>query len=205
MRLNSYNMAVKALRANGCYADMVDRMWTYMEEGDSEKADCARQKALMLLGLIKTIRRWQPSIGAGAKKLVGTSTVASGSFVFPYIFESAAVNGVVVNTNRTILFSGTNGTVLKDAYSKKPNLVYVNDDMIRFSASYNSGILSTELIYIPSLSPITGRQYSESSSVTMSYTSDGEETINDQPLCLTNEQILSVIRKIDELCDNCNC
>lgn len=201
MKLNSYNMAVKTLNASGCFADMVDRMWTYMEEGDTEKADCARHKALMLLGLIKTARRWKPSLGSGAKTVTITSEIDSGSYTIPYMYTKMYVNGIVIRERRKIVFTGGNSDVLGAIVQGVKCGLPLNDDLIRVKSFNTTGVFT----YKPSVSPITSAKTEETSSVTFSVTQTDEETINDQPLCLTDTQILSVVKKIDELCDNCNC
>lgn len=203
MRLNSYNMAVKVLDAKGCFADFVDRMWAYMEEGDVDKAQCAREKALGMLALITTASRWRPTIKNGKRYTVVFGT---GAITAPVIFSRFAYNGVPI-INSGILFGSDQDVT--EAFAELFNHHIQEDDLISFrraritSAPYNGalGILTVADELLPLVtSEIVTVGFAGSDAEFIS-----EEVLEDEDyLCLTDEQILSVIEKIDELCE-CNC
>ena len=199
-------MAAKTLNARGCYADMVDRMWAYMDAGDTENADCVRQKALILLGLIKTADRWKPTILEGGQ-LTYVVTITSGNFTFPYLLYGVQVNGMNIMSPVTI-YSGDNYDVYSAAANAINSFLSSNDDTVQVSAAASSaGAVSVTITvkYINSLAPIVfSSAYFVGVGTTVSVEISAEVLISQTPTCLTDEQILSVIGKIDELCD-CNC
>ena len=203
MRLNSYNMAVKTLHARGCLADMVDRMWVYMEDGDTENADCVREKSLKLMGLIKTADRWKPSLGKDASVGTIVSEISSGNYVIPYMYKGLSVNGIAIRESRGIVFSGGNS----DVNSKIRDITYafpLNDDSIQYLGKLSGGVLTTTISYVSSIVAITALSLDETSAVSYTTTTSDPVKFDDNPICLTDKQILSVIKNIDELCD-CSC
>jgi hypothetical protein len=196
-------MAVKTLNARGCFADMIDRMWVYLEDGDTENADCVRQKALMLMGLIKTADRWKPSLGKDSLMVTIVSEITSGSFVIPYMYTRLLVNGLPVREARGIVFSGGNS----DVFSKINDIsdgFPLNDDLFQVSSSAVGSEFTFVAKYTSANSPLSHVKVDETSSVTSTVTTSDPITFDDNPICLTDEQILSVVGKIDELCD-CSC
>jgi hypothetical protein len=115
MRLTSYNMAVKILSARCCLASMVERMWAYMEDGDVENADCVREKALMLSGLIKAAKRWKPTVVEGYENVIDFN-LSSTTHPSPFIVDSISINGLKV-VPRFIAYGGTQDVVTKQIRS----------------------------------------------------------------------------------------
>lgn len=204
MRLNSYNMAVKVLKAKGCFADMVDRMWGYMEEGDTENAQCVREKAIGLYALLETAGRWSPTIvdGYTTGAVVDYSPV---TFPSPYLLGPVRYNGIAVSRTFTA-YGGTVGFV--SGLSRAANCFPSPDDDIMQVSMERVGDRIT-VVRVLSASPITdlGSDGSSGGSVgsqSFIMLSDNVPFEDAQPHCLTDAQILSIIGKIDELCE-CNC
>lgn len=199
MRLTSYNMAVKILNAGDSLADMVDRMWSYMEEGDVENADCVREKALGLYSLIKTADRWRPTIKNGFAG-VSISDRSALTVSTPYYLSFQRVNGRIVN-QPFLSFGGTQGFVTGLVCASN-HFISDNDDEIQFSAEKVSSLS----IRISAVSTQQITSFSSDGSIgtqtgSIVETQVSSEEISDAPYkCLTDTQILSVIRKIDELC-----
>lgn len=203
MRLTSYNMAVKVLHAKGCLADMVDRMWAYMEEGDTENAQCVREKALGLYSLIETAGRWRPTIKDG---FVGVSvfdySVVTTST--PYYLSFQRMNGRVIN-QPFLSFGGTQRFVTGLVCASN-HFISDNDDEIQFStekvSSLSVRVSAVSTQQITSLGS-DGSIGTQAGSIVITQVSS--EEISDVPYkCLTDAQILSVVGKIDELCE-CKC
>ena len=203
MRLTSYNMAVKILHAKDCLADMVDRMWAYMEEGDTDKAQCVREKALGLYALMETAGRWRPTItdGKSYKLVFGTGTITA-----PAIVGTLAYNGVRVS-NSGILFGDDNEVT--HGLARLFNCHLQDDDLIDFrnavitSEPYNA--VSGTLFVSDALLPLTTSEITTFGFVGGASEMTDETVFEDaEPYCLTDSQIHSVIGKIDELCE-CKC
>jgi hypothetical protein len=202
MKLTSKNIAIKVLKAKGCLSDTVKRMREYIEEGDIEKANCARMNALKLASWIDALGRWNPTIESG-NMITITATRTSGAFTYPNIIEEASVNGIIVSPQFSIL-SGTTNDVLNE-YAHHLNCFYSgNDDTLISSASVNEETL-TLTFKSPSASAFVfddGAIFS--SGVTFSFEIGDVTAFTDNPVCLTNEETVSIVGKIDELCE-CNC
>lgn len=200
MRLTSYNIAVKRLNAGCCLSDLVARMWEYMEEGDVKNAQCVREKALVLSGLIKALERWHPTITEGFTTEVETdfSTI---TYPDPYIHISSSVNGRSVI--RSFFAYGGNSEIL-DGLISSPSCD--NDDIIQLKflrtgeETATITVTSSEELY--ALSNVNSTAIS--GSVTRTYVNPNEPFSGVSPNCLSNTQVLSIIKKIDELC-GCNC
>lgn len=203
MRLTSYNMAVKILSARCCLASMVERMWAYMEDGDVENADCVREKALMLSGLIKAAKRWKPTIVEGYENVldVDSSPVTHPS---PFIVDNISADGISIS-NRFIAYGGTTGLVSKLITSGNC-YISPNDDLI--SVRYSKINNERYVIKILSKEPLTDLDYVTSGGASgvpvVNFIKNNVPFSGGTPKCLTDAQILSVVGKIDELC-KCKC
>jgi hypothetical protein len=203
MRLTSYNMAVKVLHAKNCLADMVDRMWAYMEEGDTENAQCVREKALALSALIKTASRWRPTIkdGFAAVSIFDYSNTTTST---PYYLSFQRMNGMAVN-QPFLSFGGTQSFVT-GLVCASGHFISDSDDKIQFSAeklsslSLRASVTSAQQITSLGSDGAIGTQTGSPVITQVS----SEEISDVQPRCLTNAQALSVVGKIDELC-KCEC
>jgi len=207
MRLTSYNIALVRLKAGCCLSDMVGRMWQYMEEGDTENAQCVREKALILSGLIKTLCRWRPTIAEGYRRSA-TFTIDSGNYPIPFIAGQITINGIPVSKTSFMVLSGGNDDVF-NGFAESVNCnTSSSDDIIQASASLLSGDITINAVYEGSLSPldsITATGIIDAPGVTVSATTTEEVPfLGAVPKCLTDSQVLSIIGKIDELC-GCNC
>lgn len=200
MRLNSYNMAVKVLNAKGCFADMVDRMWGYMEEGDTENAQCVREKAIGLYALLETAGRWKPTITDGERYSVVFET---GAITSPVIAHRFTYNGVSIMSSG-ILFGDDQSVI--NQFTKLFNCHIGDDDLIDFKMVRPS----TESVYgvltvSDSLLPLVSSELSFFGFAGGQADLSSPDVFEDaQPHCLTDAQMLSIIGKIDELCE-CNC
>lgn len=204
MRLTSYNIAAKRLKAGCCLAIHVENMWRYMEEGDMVNAQCAREKALMLDALICTLKRWHPTILEGKTQSV-TFTIDSGTYPIPFISGPVMVNGLLVGGN-FVTYEGGNDDVFHSFQDSINNTVSPNDDSIHVSSLSVGNQNTLTVNYIDSLSPLTIFAETLSSGVTVSATFTDEEDYVGVPTCLTDTQVLSIIKKIDELCEaECGC
>jgi len=204
MRLTSYNIAAKRLKAGCCLAIHVENMWNYMEEGDMENAQCAREKAPMLDALICTLGRWKPTILEG-KTITATYTIDSGNYPIPYIEGPFTANGLLIGGN-FITYEGGNIGVFQSLQNSMNELVSPNNDSVQiYSTAINNQII-VDIVYIESMSPISIYGTSTGSGVVISATTSEEEDYLGVPTCLTDAQVLSIIKKIDELCEaECGC
>jgi len=205
MRLTSYNIAAKRLKAGCCLAIHVENMWNYMEEGDMENAQCAREKALMLDALICTLGRWKPTITEG-KSISATFTIDSGTYSIPFIAGPVTINGLLVGGNFVTYEDGNIG-VFQSFQDSINGLVYPNDDSIQVSSTAVDNQITLDIVYINSLSPVSISAHTiDSPGVDVSATTSEEEDYLGVPTCLTDAQVLSIIKKIDELCEaECGC
>ena len=203
MRLTSYNMAVKILSARCCLASMVERMWAYMEDGDVENADCVREKALMLSGLIKAAKRWKPTVVEGYR-VVTVFDYSDVTTSTPYYQSFQRINGMVVNPPFTA-FGGTEKFV--DGLIQANNcFISSNDDVVQFSVKKNNNTSFTASVAISEPYDTLGNDGTigtQTGSVAVTPVSN-DEFSGGTPKCLTDAQILSVVGKIDELC-GCKC
>tara|TARA_R110001632_G_scaffold70752_3_gene164645 strand:- start:1872 stop:2489 length:618 start_codon:yes stop_codon:yes gene_type:complete len=204
MRLTSYNVAVKALNAKGCLSDTVNRMWDYMEEGDIDKAQCARDKAIVLDSLICALERWVPVISKG-KSITRTITYVSGGFTFPYHLYYLKANTFPM-ANQITQYSGSNAIVYRAAAASVNNYLNSNSDKVitRINVNSNSGIvIKITFEYTSDMSPIIFTTLSSTNASLVDTQTMGLETnITNEPYCLTNTQLLSVIGKIDKICQH---
>lgn len=204
MRLTSYNIAAKRLKAGCCLAIHVENMWGYMEEGDMVNAQCAREKALMLDSLICTLARWKPTILSG-KTQSATFTIDSGTLPIPFILGEITVNGLLIGGNSTA-YEGGNVGVFQLTQDSINNLISPNDDSVHASSVAIDNQITLDINYIESMSPISISAEKISSNATVSVTQTDEEDYIGVPSCLTDLQVLSIIKKIDELCEaECGC
>lgn len=205
MKLTSYNMAVKTLHAMGCFADMVDRMWAYIQEGDMEKAECARERSLVLLGLIKTAEKWTPTISSGYTTTIrfDYSDVTTST---PYYLSFQRVLGMIVNTP-FISFEGTENFVDCLLFTSYRYISDVDDIVQLQYSKVNDLVFDVKFYSTKDVNSFTndGDIGTQTGAVTITVLEESTQFTDNQPPCLTNEQILSVVKKIDELCDNCNC
>ena len=204
MRLTSYNIAAKRLKAGCCLAIHVENMWGYMEEGDMVNAQCAREKALMLDSLICTLARWKPTILSG-KTQSATFTIDSGNFTIPFLSGSVTINGLLVGGN-FVTYEGGNNDVFTSFQDSVNSLISPNDDTVQASSLAIGNQITFEVIYVDSLSPLSISSDILSNNVTVSATVTNEVDYIGVPSCLTDLQVLSIIKKIDELCEaECGC
>jgi hypothetical protein len=204
MRLTSYNIAAKRLKAGCCLAIHVENMWGYMEEGDMVNAQCAREKALMLDSLICTLARWKPTILSG-KTQSATFTINSGNYTIPFLSGSVTINGLLVGGN-FVTYEGGNNDVFTSFQDSVNSLISPNDDTVQVSSLAVGNQNTLEMIYVDSLSPLSISAETLSSGVTVSATVTSEVNYIGVPSCLTDLQVLSIIKKIDELCEaECGC
>jgi len=200
MRLTSLNIANVRLNAGCCLSDMVERMWAYKEEGDTENEKCVREKALILSGLIKTLCRWRPTIKtAGRSTLVGE--IESGTFPIPYLYAGTSTDGLPTS-NPFMVLSGGNPEVVTALLDATNCFISPNDDLVQTVSTRRLGPEKIEVV----------RDYAEGvdflisefpDDVTWEITGGGEQVTN-LPNCLTDAQVLSIIKKIEELCP-CGC
>jgi len=201
MRLTSYNIAAKRLKAGCCLAIHVENMWNYMEEGDMDSAQCAREKALMLDALICTLGRWKPTIPTGYL-LTSISVIDSGSYNFPFFRYYRTFNGMALN-NPYWITGENNQDVLNLDNHEINSFVSPNDDTVQLTSNVYEGTRILEIISSEEYPNITSETSSENISLTSTYTS--VEHVG-TPHCLTDTQVLSIIKKIDELCEaECGC
>jgi len=204
MRLTSYNIAAKRLKAGCCLAIHVENMWGYMEEGDMVNAQCAREKAIMLDSLICTLARWKPTILSG-KTRSATFTINSGNYSIPFISGPVTINGLLVGGN-FVTYEGGNNDVFTSFQDSANSLISPNDDTVQASSLAIGNQITLEMIYVDSLSPLSISADTLSNNVTVSATVTSEVDYIGVPSCLTDLQVLSIIKKIDELCEaECGC
>lgn len=203
MRLTSYNMAVKILHAKGCLADMVDRMWSYMEEGDAEKAQCVREKALMMYALLETASKWHPTITEGLQSdiYVGISSVNQ-----PQLTGALAINSISVSYEGVFIVNPDDSIAVSQWAHTVNGFLSENDDIVQVEIVSNtmSGLNALVKTSMSSIVP-SGNDSNDLFTInTSAITATTTEFDGVVPDCLTNAQILSVIEKIDDLCE-CNC
>jgi hypothetical protein len=201
MRLTSYNIAAKRLKAGCCLAIHVENMWRYMEEGDMVNAQCAREKALMLDALISTLGRWKPTIATGYKTTF-ISIIESGTYVFPFFVYYRMLNGMAL-LNPYWVTGNDNQDVLNTDMCQINSFVSPNDDTVKLTSNVYDGVLIWTII---SPEQITSIESSTSvNNIVHNSTLTDEEHVGVPP-CLTDAQVLSIIKKIDELCEaECGC
>jgi hypothetical protein len=203
MRLTSYNMAVKILSARCCLASMVERMWAYMEDGDVENADCVREKALMLSGLIKAAKRWKPTVVEGYENVIDFN-LSSTTHPSPFIVDSISINGLKI-VPRFIAYGGTQDVVAKQIRSGNC-YISPNDDLIsvRYSKVNNERFVMSIVSKDP-LETLDAVNSGGASGVpVVNFIKNNVSFSGGTPKCLTDAQILSIVGKIDELC-GCKC
>lgn len=205
MRLTSYNIALVRLNAGCCLSEMVERMWGYMEEGDTENADCVREKALMLSALIKTLCRWSPTITEGYVSEISID-LTQVTFPDPYVTWKSKIGGIDIISG---FVSGNNDSFIQKFTRAVNTFISGSDDVLQ--AEVNQTQERAYSLHIISEDPIGGIssiQYITSGGSTgnasLSLLIDNVPFDSVQPRCLTNAQVLSIVRKIDELCE-CNC
>lgn len=204
MRLTSYNIAAKRLKAGCCLAIHVENMWGYMEEGDMVNAQCVREKAIMLDSLICTLARWKPTILSG-KTQSATFTINSGTYPIPFISGPVTINGLLVGGN-FVTYEGGNNDVFTSFQDSANSSISPNDDTVQASSLAIGNQITLEMIYVDSLSPLSISADTLSNNVTVSATVTNEVDYIGVPSCLTDLQVLSIIKKIDELCEaECGC
>ena len=205
MRLTTYNIAVKALGAKRCLSDTVDRMWGYMDEGDVDQAQCAREQAITLDSLINALEGWTPVIADG-KTITYTVTYVSGAFTFPFNISSITVN-TMESMNPVTIYSGDNTTVFRAVAEAINTYLNGNSDKFTVKMSVNSigGLVATFVFkYTDDMSPLVFTSTSLTSGITTTLAVTTEADIEESPYCLTDDQLLSIIGKIDEVCE-CGC
>lgn len=203
MRLTTYNIRSKYLLAGCCLSEYMERYWTYLEEGELKKADCARKKALKLDALRNTLLRFSPSI-ANAKRKVVTATVTAGTISFPHSVEGITVNGI--NIMDPIYFhTGTNLSVFEGVANNINNRISNEDDRVQATIDVSQSPLKATFTftYEEDMSPPVFGVSSFGVGLTATYAFGSEEDYVFGS-CLTDAQILKVVGKIDELCE-CEC
>lgn len=205
MRLTTLNIRRKALLAGCCMSDLMARYWEYIEDGDTKKADCALNKALKLDALRKTLLRWSPQI-EDPKYVTVTYTINSGNYSFPFSMSQFTVDGINV-IDPVYVHSGNNLEVWEDSIASINGFVSPNDDVVQVSAellseSPVSGKLT--VVYDSDLSPVSLMGSGLTGGVTATITVSTEADYEYPSSSITNAQMLSVIKKIDEIC-GCNC
>lgn len=202
MRLTTKNIAIKILKAKGCLSDLGTRLRSYTESGDTENEQCVREKMLMLSSWIDALSRWKPTIESAYYKKI-TITYASGSFTFPFIIGSSSINGLDFS-NQINVYSGSVNDVLSQ-YKNAIDCYYSsNDDMleVKTELSETTLILHVRNVESENINYTDNGLYSQG--VTFTETDTTVETTTDTVRCLADEQVLSIVGKIDELCE-CNC
>lgn len=205
MRLTTLNIRKRYLLAGCCMADYMTDHWNYLEEGNIEKAECVLTKSLKLDALRKTLLRWYPVID-GAKYVTKTVEIDSGNYVFPFNVEYFKVNGMDIS-DWTYLYNGDNEAVFDEAACSINGFVSSNDDLIQVYAEKTESSPVTiflRIVYDSDQSPVSFQSGSSFTSVTTSTTTTTEADYTYPRECLTDAQVLSVIKKIDELCE-CEC
>lgn len=207
MRLTTLNIRKKYLLAGCCMANYMTDHWNYIEEGNIEKANCSLTKALKLDALRGTLLRYNPVI-KDAKFIKSTTTITAGSFTYPYSYNALYVNGIEVANPQYIHTASSNFEVLKKTSCSINGLISGNDDVVDVSieVSESPSVQSVlTVIYNEDQSPVTITVDQDGGSgVTSTVTTTDEADYTYPAQCLTEAQILSVIRKIDELCE-CEC
>ena len=175
-------------------------MWAYKEEGDLENEKCVREKALILSGLIKTLCRWKPTIKTAVRStLVGE--IESGTFPIPYLYAGTSTDGLPTS-NPFMVLSGGNPEVVTALLDAINCFISPNDDLVQTISTRRLGSEKIEVV----------RNFAEGvnflvsefpDDVTWEITGEGEQVTN-LPNCLTDAQVLSIIKKIEELCP-CGC
>ena len=174
-----------------------------MEDGDLENADCVRDKALSLHALIETASRWSPTITDGVS-LLGELVLTSVNQ--PKLTASLTVNGIPVSYAGVYVDDAQDLDAVYSWESTVNNFISQNDDIVQVSvfnatAAGFSAIIKTSM---PSIS-VQGNDSNNLFTINLPASTLTEGEFSDvQPVCLTDDQIRSVIKKIDELCD-CGC
>jgi len=201
MRLTSYNIAAKRLKAGCCLAIHVENMWGYMEEGDMVNAQCAREKALMLDALICTLGRWKPTIATGYK-YTSIGVVNSGSYTFPFFVYYRTFNGIALINPYWITGEDNQDVLNLDMYEIN-SFVSPNDDTVQLTSNVYEGTVIWTIISAEEYPDILSG--TTTNNVSLTYVATSEEHVGVPP-CLTDLQVLSIIKKIDELCEaECGC
>jgi hypothetical protein len=197
-------MAVTALNARKYLSDFVERMWEYIEEGNIEKVECARNKALMLDGLIATVERYRPTI-QDAKITTITVTVTSGTYPIPFMVDPIFVNGIQISNQFTV-YDGVNVDVFKVANEAINCYLSTTDDVLKATSKMSGDSIVITVIHNESLSPIDTITAASlgSGGVTVTKVFSDEEDYEYPRTCLTENQMRNIVEKIDELCE-CNC
>jgi len=207
MRLTSYNIAVKALNAGSCLSTIVGYMWGFIEQGDVKHAQCAREKALLLDGLICALKRWKPTV-KNAYFDTQDTTYASGDFSYPIQLFSVDANAVNVSYSSPLIGEfgdyedvylayrdAVNGTVSKNDDVVQVNVAQINSDLYRSEITFDFDHFGTEDI------TLTSSLVPNSPTPTVTTTSDPAE--DEQTFyCLTDDEVHAILKKIDEICEN---
>jgi hypothetical protein len=206
MRLTSYNIAVVALKAECCASAYVERMWGYIEEGDTEKEQCAYEKALQLSFLVDTLKRWMPIITSGYTRSA-TFTIDSGTYPIPFIGGQVIVEGVAVSKPSFAVLSGGSEEVFNGFKESVNCFLPTSDDIIHVKASMSDGDVVLDFTYDSTLQPLNSILAEGLDAPGVSVSADVTDEVafaGAVPNCLTDEEILSVVEKIQKLC-TCGC
>jgi hypothetical protein len=202
MRLTSYNIAVTALKAECCLASYVSRMWGYIEEGDDEKTECAYEKAMQLSFLIDTLKRWKPTILSG-KRLRVSATIASGTFLIPFFSSGTFIDGIRT-TNPFQSESGDNSGVLSKLINSAICYISTDSDIVLSEDASSSSDSIEFTLMLSNEVDETKLEADWLGGVTWNVDFDLTENVTNTYYCLTDEEILSVVEKIEKLC-TCGC
>lgn len=199
MRLTSRNIAIKRYYAGQALANYTERMWGYLDEGDRKKSDCARQKALMLSGLIDVLCRWRPTISEGYLNEY-VYDVSSVTYPNPFVAEAPTFNGVVFSY--VIKTLGDGSDVLDSVEGSGDCYISLNDDLVQVSYR-KTGAEEIEVTYISEEemeSVVWNGIGGESGTVVITAIIDNEQfTSSIFEQCLSDEQVLNIVEKIDKL------
>lgn len=192
MKLTSKNIAIKVLKAKGCLSDTVKRMREYIEEGDIEKANCARMNALKLASWIDALGRWRPTISAGYR----TVAVYTGLSYDPpkWVMSTPSINGISFTNpiKAYVSIAEDVNDVVNCAIVSEDDIITAHLEIIDHDSATLTILSTAEVAQLPGLS-------SNIDVIELNVPFEGME-----PYCLTNEETVSIVGKIDELCE-CNC
>jgi hypothetical protein len=202
MRLTSYNIAVVAIKAECCLARYVGRMWDYIEEGDDEKIECAYEKAMQLSFLIDTLKRWKPTITSG-KRLSVTATIESGTFPIPFFSNGTFIDGIRASSTFSVL-SGGNSDVLLELVHATNCYISPDDDLVSVeNFSFSPDTIQASFFLSDTIDP-SKLEVDWLGGATWIVETETTEGITNTPYCLTDEEVLSIVEKIQKLC-TCGC
>lgn len=203
MRLTSENICKKLLIAGNCLSEITENMWLAKEEGDTESANCYREKALFLRALMDSIRGWKPTLLAG-NKIVITTNVVSGSYSFPWLLGETTTNGKVILGQQYYASTISDSAVWRSILKSYGNAVNNVDDTIQIYGEITSLSPLTQEVtieYTDEAAPINFDVISTTSGIVTTGTiSDPVPFTRELQGCLSNPQVENALMKIDDIC-----